>query len=83
MNIIEILIEAQTTVYDGDPTTRQRTIDISNCGVSVTDFDIKLTLDDLTYMQLVEAGELGTREYLASYRSPQAKSEIHHISSNT
>ena len=70
-NLIEILIKAEAARYECDPTARQRTIDISNCGISVIDFSIKLTPDDPRYVQLVEAGERGARAFLASYQPPK------------
>lgn len=69
-NVIELLVEAQSGKFKHDPVARRRTIDINHQGVSATNFGIKLTPDDPTYLRLITAGEVAARTYLATYQPP-------------
>jgi len=69
-NLIEIILEAGEAAYATTPTDRQRSIDISNCGISFTDFSIQTTPDDEVYSKLVRAGERAARDFLAAHRPP-------------
>lgn len=69
-NLIELLLEAGEASYATTPTDHQRSIDISNCGVSFTDFSIETRPDDAVYSQLVRAGERAARQFLAAHRPP-------------
>ncbi|MCB9161765.1 MAG: patatin-like phospholipase family protein [Caldilineaceae bacterium] len=69
-NLIETMMNAQEAAHRGAPADRARTIDISNCCVSSTDFDIQLDPPGETYLKLVDAGRTAAQAYLAAYKPP-------------
>lgn len=72
-NILEALIETQSATYNSSKTSQRRTINISDCCVRTTDWDIWAVPDDERYLHLVKTGEQATREYLENYRPPLIK----------
>lgn len=69
-NLFETLAQAQLIAFENDLADQLRTINISNCGVSPTDFDIRPDEQDPVYRSLVQAGEAAARDYLDSYSLP-------------
>lgn len=69
-NLFETLAEAQIVAYENDIVDQMRTININNCGVSATDFELQPDESNPAYLQLVQAGETAAREYLERYRLP-------------
>jgi NTE family protein len=69
-NLFETLAEAQIIAYENDLSDQLRTINISNCGVAATDFEIRPEEGNPTYQALVRAGEKAAREYLEQYHLP-------------
>lgn len=72
-NILEALIETQSALYNTSKSSQRRTINISDCCVKTTDWDIWAIPDDERYLRLVQAGETAAREYLANYKPPVIK----------
>ncbi len=74
LNFAENLMETSTEVYNTTinyrAADRLRIINVSNCCVSSTDFDIRTEMSDPQYRQMVEQGEAVTREYLEKYQLP-------------
>jgi NTE family protein len=68
-NLFEVMIEAQQVIYANNPVDQLRSINIDDCCVSTTDFQI-IPGEHPKYAQLVEAGRSATRDYLAHYRLP-------------
>ncbi len=54
--IVETLMEAQSIAFEHSIVDRFRTINISNCGVSTTDFQIRVDENDAKYHALCEEG---------------------------
>ncbi len=69
-NLFETGMEAQLTAHERRPMDRRRTIDVSNCCVSATDFSVDPTPEDKTYQKLVQSGETAVRAFLESYLPP-------------
>jgi predicted acylesterase/phospholipase RssA len=63
-NLLETLHVVQDVAYQNNTVDHERTIEISNCCVSIVDFKIKP--DSNEYKQLVEAGRQATLAYLQS-----------------
>ena len=72
-NVFEVLIEAQAAAYRLDKPAQRRSIDISDCGVRTTDWDIRPQMDDERYLRLVSAGEKAATAYLENYIPPVIK----------
>lgn len=72
-SMLETLAESQSLVYEISETMQRRTVRISDCCVKTTDFSISPTDDDEHYRQLVNAGEVAARRYLAAYQPPLVK----------
>ena len=71
-NLFETWMDAQAQAHTQQPLHRMRTIEVSNCCVSATDFQIRPTPDDEVYRELVQAGETAVAHYLDSYTPPTA-----------
>jgi len=69
-NLFETLVEAQVVDFENSAADQLRTINISNCGVRTTDFDIRPAEGDARYEEMVQAGESAARDYLAGYELP-------------
>lgn len=69
-NLFEAMMDAQDVVFDNHPTDRWRTINISNCCVSLTDFTIRSHVDDERYCKLVAAGEEAAVSFLQNFHPP-------------
>lgn len=61
------LNSAEDIGYASNPTARERTVEISNCCVDSTDFDIRPFPDDERYCNLVEAGHTAMAKYLTAF----------------
>jgi NTE family protein len=69
-NLFEATLEAQTVAHEQRLVDRQRTVDVSNCGIAATDFTVQPKPEDEIYQKLVTAGETAVRHYLAQYVPP-------------
>lgn len=67
VNLFLTMNAAEDIAYASNPTAQQRTVEISNCCVESTDFDLRPHPDDPRYRELVEAGRSAMRRYLADY----------------
>lgn len=67
-NLLESLIEGEAHAHETSFIDRVRTINISNCCVSTTDFSVKP--GSSKYDELIAAGSAATEEYLDSYKLP-------------
>lgn len=54
--------------YAGKESAQARTVEISNCCVNATDFDLQPVEEDERYCALVEAGRQAMQKYLKTYR---------------
>jgi NTE family protein len=72
-NLFETMAEVQEVSFESRLVDRLRTIDISNCGVKTTDFSITPNETDPRYVELVQAGETATRDYLENYKRSSDK----------
>lgn len=72
-NLVEALVEAQTITYETSKSAQRRTINISDCCVRTTDWDIWAVPQDGRYLRLVKAGERAARDYLMNYKPPLIK----------
>ena len=69
-NVIETLGEVQEVAVELRTVDRLRSMKISNCCVSTTDFDLKPDEDHPKYAEMVETGERAARDYLNNYQLP-------------
>jgi NTE family protein len=69
-NLLEAMVDAQDAVFEHSQADKWRTINISNCCVSLTDFSIRSHPDDERYVKLVNAGREAAETFLANYHSP-------------
>lgn len=69
-NLFETWLDAQAVGYNQQLLDKRRTIEVSNCCVSATDFHIQPTLLDESYQKLVAAGETAVTDYLDNYTPP-------------
>ncbi len=67
-NLLEAVLEAQDVAYDNNIVDHNRTINISNCGVLATDFDVRP--GNPRYTELLEAGRMAGLAFLDSYNPP-------------
>ncbi len=72
-NVFEVLIEAQAAAYRLNKPAQRRTIDISDCCVRSTDWDIRPDWSNERYLRLVSAGETAALTYLDNYIPPVIK----------
>ncbi len=68
-NTFEAMVEAQQVIYANSPVDQLRSINISDCGVSTTDFFV-IPGEHPKYEELVASGRKATQEYLERYRLP-------------
>jgi NTE family protein len=69
-HLLEAVIVQQDAVFENSRADRLRTINISNCCVSLTDFHIKSDPADEMYQKLVFAGGEAALTYLDNYNLP-------------
>ena len=67
-NLIESYAVAESEVYHNNWVDQVRTIDISNCGISTIDFDIRP--GESKFNELVESGRSAAIDYLENYSMP-------------
>jgi NTE family protein len=67
-NLLESLAEGETHAHETSFIDRVRTINISNCCVSTTDFSVRP--GSSKYNELIAAGRVATQEYLENYKLP-------------
>jgi len=68
--VVETMGDAQYEAVDMRTVDRWRSMRISNCCVSTTDFDLFPDESNPKYVEMVETGEEAARKYLADYRLP-------------
>lgn len=69
-HLLEALLEAQEVAYDDNRANHQRTINISNCCVQPTDFDVRPEAGNARYEQLLKAGREAAETFLDAYKPP-------------
>ncbi|MCA9935666.1 MAG: patatin-like phospholipase family protein [Ardenticatenaceae bacterium] len=69
-NLFGAMVDQQDALFDTSQSDRWRTINISNCCVSLTDFSVRPGSDDPKYQKLVAAGEEAATHFLANYEAP-------------
>jgi NTE family protein len=72
-HLLEALIETQAEHYRASKSAQRRTINISDCCIRSTDWEIWSIPDDDRYLLLVQAGEKAVRRYLENYKPPLIK----------
>lgn len=69
-NVVETISETQKVAVDLRMVDRWRSIAISNCGVSMMDFNLKPEESNPKYIEMVQSGKRAARAYLENYRLP-------------
>ena len=69
-NLFDMYARGQEIAVEGSLVNKLRSIDISNCCVSTTDFDIKPDPADSKYNQLTQSGRKAAIEFLDGYLLP-------------
>jgi NTE family protein len=69
-SLLETVLDAQDVAYDNNPIDHYRTINISNCCVGTTDFDVQPQPGNVRYEALVAAGQGAALEFLDHYSPP-------------
>ncbi|MEO8608573.1 MAG: patatin-like phospholipase family protein [Chloroflexota bacterium] len=69
-NLMDAVLEAQEVAFDNNKVDHQRTINVSNCCIQPTDFEVKPVSDNAKYNQLVAAGREAAQAYLQTYQPP-------------
>jgi NTE family protein len=69
-NVIETMSKVQNVAVDMRAVDRWRSISLSDCCVSTTDFHVQPHESNPKYVEMIQGGELATREYLENYRLP-------------
>lgn len=69
-NLLVTVQVAQDIAYANSPVDQARTVEIDDCCVGVTDFDIKISDDDERYRQLVASGYKAVYDFLENYDPP-------------
>ncbi len=69
-NLFDMYAKGQEIAIEESLVNQMRTINISNCCVATTDFDIQPSQSDQKYLELVHAGREAAIEYLSDYRMP-------------
>ncbi len=72
-NVLEAVIETQAASYQLSKSAQRRTIDMSDCCVRSTEWDVRPFLHDDRYRRLVQAGEAAALHYLDDYKPPVIK----------
>ncbi len=65
--LLETILEAQVVAFDNSPADRQRTININDCCVQATEFDVKPEVGNIRYQQLLQEGRTATDQFLRQY----------------
>ncbi len=60
----------QDAMFEYNQADRWRTININNCCVSLTQFDIQSDEESKSYKKLINSGQETARDYLANYNPP-------------
>jgi NTE family protein len=68
--VIETMSEVQNVAVDLRTVDRWRSMSISNCCVSTTDFELQPDESNPKYVEMVKTGEQAARQYLKNYRLP-------------
>ncbi len=68
--VFDAMAESQLVPFQTGQADRQRTINVSNCCVRATEFDIKMEATDERYTKLVQAGQHAARAFLENYKAP-------------
>jgi NTE family protein len=71
-NLFETWMDAQAQAHNQQTLDQLRTIEVSNCCISATDFHIRPTPLDESYQKLVAAGKTAVTHYLDTYTPPTA-----------
>ncbi|MCB9136036.1 MAG: patatin-like phospholipase family protein [Anaerolineales bacterium] len=69
-NLVETLGMAQDVAFETSLVDQMRTININDCCVSVTEFDVRPSEDDPKYRALFASGREAAQTYLEQYRLP-------------
>jgi NTE family protein len=69
--LLETILEAQVVAFDNNPADRLRTININDCCVQATDFEVQPDANNLKYMQLLAEGRKAAADYLRQYAPAQ------------
>lgn len=69
-NVALTIAEMQNVAIEQRTVDQLRSINISSCGVSTVDFEIKPVMNHPKYAEMVQTGEKATRQYLENYRLP-------------
>ena len=69
-NLFDMYSRGQEIAIEENLFNQMRTINISNCCVSTTDFEIQPNENDQKYLELLQAGRDATSEYLEGYSHP-------------
>ena len=83
-NLFETWMDAQAQAHNQQTLDQQRTIEVSNCCISATDFHIRPTPQDESYLKLVQAGETAVTHYLDTYTpsNPDDHTLFDHVREN-
>lgn len=83
-NLFETWMDAQAQAHNQQTLDQLRTIEVSNCCISATDFHIRPTPVDESYLKLVAAGETAVTHYLANYTpiNPEDHTFFDHVREN-
>lgn len=69
-HLLEATLEAQEVAYDDNRVDHQRTINISNCCVQATDFEVRPEAGNEQYAQLLTSGREAAEAFLGDYKLP-------------
>lgn len=68
--LLETILEAQVIAFDNSPADQRRTININDCCVLATDFEVLPQPENVKYNRLLEEGRKAAAEFLQKYRVP-------------
>lgn len=68
--VFDAMAESQLVPFQTGVADQQRTINVSNCCIRATDFDIRLDAKDERYQKMVTAGRSAAQSFLANYKAP-------------
>lgn len=69
-NLFDMYARGQEIAVEGSLVNQLRSIDISNCCISTTDFDIKPDPNNHKYIQLTQSGRQAAEDFLEDYTLP-------------
>jgi len=83
-NLFETWMDAQAQAHNQQTLDQLRTIEVSNCCISATDFQTRPTPKDESYLKLVQAGETAVTHYLDTYTpvNPDDHTLFDHVREN-